>query len=65
LKDGKSIYVSRSESHIPENKLHKDEWKFEELEGFPVPVDISPDVEVNHPKPTDKKEREKGYLQAS
>jgi len=46
LNDGRSIYVSRSSDHIPEENLHREQWKFEELEGLQVPVDISPDFET-------------------
>ena len=63
MNDGRSIYVSRSSDHIPEEDLHREQWKFEEFEGLQVPVGISPDVETQHPEPTSLEEREKGYFQ--
>lgn len=61
LHDGKSIYVNRGHQHVPKKNLHEAEYVYEDLNGFQVPVDISVDLEKEHPKPAPKKDMEQGY----
>lgn len=57
VKDGKSIYRSRGAWHVPQKDQHPNEYVYEDLDGFQVPVDISVDLEKDHPKPVPEKER--------